>query len=494
MQRTFSVAMSGERESSLLDHLARADGQEDLCFAIWRPSTGVSRLTALVNEPIWPLKGEHHVHGNASFESEYTLRAAQEALSLGGGIVLLHSHPSASGWQPASGPDAAAEASIANIAQEITHLPLVGMTVGTGDGSWSARLWSGAGRSVSHEEAESVRIVADTLRVTFNEELRPSPTQSEAQARTVSAWGKDVQALISRLRILVVGLGSVGSIVAERLGRTGVQTIGLMDHESIEVVNLDRLLGATRLDAALKRSKAEVADRVVRQAETAVSADVLPMEWSVCEPPGLASLLDYDLVISCVDRPWPRHVLNTVAYADLLPVLDGGIRVESFPNGGLRNAYWRTHVARAGQPCLACLRQYDPALVQVERDGSLDSPTYVDNLPDDSPLKTRQNVAIFSSAAASALLTHFLSLVVAPSGLSDPGPLEYALASHSIGRNPTTCVEGCPYSGDEGVGDGRIDPTGAHHAAESARAERGRLAPHKKLRRLIARFVEGRNG
>jgi hypothetical protein len=54
--------------------------------------------------------------------------------------------------------------------------------------------------------------------------------------------------------------------------------------------------------------------------------------------------LDCDIVISRVDRPWGRGVLNTLAFADWVPVLDGGIAIDTFDNGEMRNAAWRSHV------------------------------------------------------------------------------------------------------------------------------------------------------
>jgi molybdopterin-synthase adenylyltransferase len=466
-----STAMSGTVADALRAHLVRSDGQEDLCFATWRPSTGRRRLTALVIETLVPGKGERQVRGNASFEMAYALRAAKLAAGRGEGIAFLHAHPHGRGWQGLNDTDRRAEASIANLAREVTGLPLVGMTLATGDGSWSSRFWDrGTGQDVNYTSCESVRVIGSQLRISFNDALRPPPLPQSTQRRTIHAWGKHVQADLARLRVLVAGAGSVGLYIVESLARTGLEHIAVTDFDRVELVNLDRLHAATRLDALLRRPKIDIARRILRQASTAAKPQHELFEASVCEPAGLEALLDFDVIFSCVDRPWPRHVLNTAAYADLIPVVEGGLRLDPMPCGGLRNAVWRSHVVTAGRPCLVCIGQYDLAHVQLDRDGSLDNPTYIAGLPAGSALRANQNVSALSIAAASALLNQFLSLVVAPSGLGDPGPLRHDLARHRIERaDVLSCAADCPYQQSVGDGDRRLDPTGPHAMAERRR-------------------------
>ncbi|MBR2535737.1 MAG: hypothetical protein IKE66_06650 [Hyphomicrobium sp.] len=66
-----SVAMTEEVEGAARLHLLRHDGQEDLCFALWHPSNGRTRQTALIERLVLPALSDRNVHGNVSFQPAY---------------------------------------------------------------------------------------------------------------------------------------------------------------------------------------------------------------------------------------------------------------------------------------------------------------------------------------------------------------------------------------------------------------------------------------
>ncbi|MGH9122617.1 MAG: ThiF family adenylyltransferase, partial [Acidimicrobiales bacterium] len=313
--------MTQQTGDALCNLLVRDDGQEDLCLALYRPSTGRNRTTALILRPLAPRQGERSVHGNVTVTGEYILRGAETANAEQCGLVLLHSHPGGRGWQAMSGPDRDTEDSYANLVREITGLPLVGMTLGGGDRSWSARHWDhGVGRNVACTECRNVRVVGDRLTVTWNDSVAPAPPANPRQKRTVSGWGAVVQGDLARRRVLVVGAGSVGLDVAVRLAASGLVNITIMDFDPVEERNLDRLIGATRRDVSLRRTKIHVASREAHRNATADRPRIRVSDLSICEPNGLLEALDHDIIFCCVDRPWPRAVLNSLAYTDLVPV------------------------------------------------------------------------------------------------------------------------------------------------------------------------------
>jgi len=474
----YSIALTSPTDNALRKHLLRSDGQEDVCYALWSPGQGANRLTGLVSQVILPLENERRVHENASTTSEYLARATALAMAQGAGVVFLHSHPWP-GWQDMSGDDRETELRQAPAVKAATRLPLLGMTLGT-DGAWSGRFWiKTAPRIYERRWCESVRVIGDRgLQTTFHDELLPPPAFREELKRTISAWGKIAQQKLARLKYGIVGLGSVGSVVAETLARMGVERIKLIDYDRVELHNLDRLLHANVKDASAKRRKVDMIARALKNSATAAKPIFENHPLAVTEEAGFRQALDCDILFSCVDRPWPRYVLNYIAYAYLIPVIDGGILIRK-RGDRLRNASWKSHVVYPGKRCLACIGQYDPDLVNVERQGQLDDPTYIENLPFDHTLRRNENVFPFSTHLAASLVLHALHMALNPVGIADVGEQTYHFVDSTLDSDRgTICHENCFFPPIVGKG----DLVGLPITGVDAGARRSALSTKRKKR------------
>ena len=422
--RQLSVAMTGELDDQLATHLDKGVLQEDLAFVLWRPSTGRTRFTAILHDIVLPEPDDRDLHGNVAFHPQYVQRVL-ELVQPGDGIAVIHSHLGP-GWQGMSDDDVIAERDrLASAVAGRTRLPLLGLTRAT-DRAWSARFWLREGRGVyGRYAATTVRVAGRRLRLTFNPYLAPYPTVAPSQVATVSVWGEQHQADLARLHVGIIGLGSVGSIVAEALSRVGLTHLTLIDHDVIEDRNLDRTLGATTLDALERRPKVAVSERLIRGSHTAPAIEVDAFPGSLLSRAGLERALDCDVIFSCVDRPWPRHVLNALAYAHLIPVIDGGI-LAKVEGGRLVHADWRIQTVGPGRACLLCLGALRREDIALDMAGKLDDPEYIKGLgPSFSPLVARQNVFPFSLSVAANEVLQLVGLVTGLERIGGIGPQTY---------------------------------------------------------------------
>ena len=453
----YDVALTGEANSTstqhLLQHYRRDEHQEDLCFALWRPSTGQERLTALIDEVILPENGERLLHGNASFQPGYLGRALALARSKQAGLAFMHSHPSP-GWQGMSEADIEAERDVLAYPAGATGLPLVGLTVGV-DGQWSARFWERQGAHMRRRWCEKTRLVgADLYQLHFNDDLVPAPTRREILRRTFDTWGITTQNAIARLHVGVVGLGSVGCLVAEAIARMGVGRVTLIDPDRVEEHNLDRLLYGTVGD--IGRLKVEVAADAMKRSATASDVDITALPLSVHQKSAYEHALDCDVIFSCVDRPMARDVLNFVSQAHMIPVIDGGIAVEfDAANERLFSTHWRAHLSTPSHQCLRCRGQYNSSLVVMELDGSLDDPSYVRNLPP-SERPANQNVFAFSQGVASMEVNLMLRYLVAADWWPSVHQQEYQFITGTMQASTGECGPHCSFTPRRSRGDEEV--------------------------------------
>ena len=465
MLTRFSVAMSSHVAQSLRDHLLMYPGEEDLVFALYTPSFGATRMTGLLNRIILPVEGDRQRHGNVSFNLQYFERVLDVATAAGSGIAFLHSHVGP-GWQGMSDDDVVAERRLSGPALSVTNLPLVGLTVGT-DGTWSARFWIHRSRGVVRHWCETVRVSGERLDVSYDDSQLPPAGFAEMFRRTRTVWGPEHHAKIARLQIGIVGLGSVGMALAETLARSGIQSMSLIDFDEVQPHNLDRLQGASRSD--IGRLKVEVAADLVRRSSTATDVTIKKAFRSVVEREGYAEALDCDVLFSCVDRPRARQILNHVAYAHLIPVIDGGIAVR-FREGRFAGAEWQTQTVAPGRPCLQCLDAFSSGDADTERAGMLDDPSYMRGLPDDHHLKANENVYPFAMNLASLEMFQFISLAAGIQRLTSIGIQRFHLVGGMLETdNARTCRNTCDIREIVATADTLFSYVGRDVAADSSR-------------------------
>jgi molybdopterin/thiamine biosynthesis adenylyltransferase len=118
---------------------------------------------------------------------------------------------------------------------------------------------------------------------------------------------------------LVLGAGGLGSPVALYLGTAGVGRITLIDHDAVDLTNLQRQIAHTL--ERVGRPKAESA----RDAVAAINPDVLVRPLVLkADPQALDELVPQaDVVIDCSDNFAARQMLNRACVAHGKPLVSG---------------------------------------------------------------------------------------------------------------------------------------------------------------------------
>ena len=381
-------------ENHLLSGFQHGQRQEEVCFGLWRRGDGLNRYTGILGEVVLPQAGDRDLHGNVTVHGSYANRVLDRALKAKAGVAVLHSHP-ASGWQDLSNMDDQSERNVIAPYIRETRLPLLGMTMGA-DGCWSARFWKDSGRGVQPVYCKDVRRVGTrSTSADWPLDAYPGYVRRQSLVRTLDCWGKKTQARLARTHICVVGAGSVGSIVLECLARTGFQEITVVDPDLVEERNLDRLIYADRHCMGLR--KAEVAATHLRRVATAEKPVIRAVPMSIRTEQAYQLAADADIILCCVDNAEAREVLNHIAYANCLPLIDGGVLVDSKEQ--LLSAKWNVHLVGPDMQCLRCRGQYTSGDARDERLNIRHRGRYINDEVDDG-LEPGQNTIAFCNVVA----------------------------------------------------------------------------------------------
>ena len=251
--------------------------------------------------------------------------------------VDWHSHPGSGayvGFSPTDDRHEAAQA--AYLAHRMDGVPYGSVVVN--DDALDARLWiSQTGQSNgSHTYQPRPQPLQAIL--TGDLQQRIPVTAQRAQRsdmaaispvfdRQVRAFGAELQRRLAGLRVGLVGLGGLGSALAEQLARLGVHDWVLVDPDVVDLTNLNRLVNATLTDAQNARPKVNVARSSIRQSNP--KACVRALQSDTFDPDAQRALKACDLLIVATDNHASRMVINRLAVQYLIPLLHIGFNISA---------------------------------------------------------------------------------------------------------------------------------------------------------------------
>ena len=130
----------------------------------------------------------------------------------------------------------------------------------------------------------------------------------------------ETNARLARARVLIVGVGGLGSPAAAALAAAGVGTLALMDPDLVDVSNLHRqtLYGA----ADVGRRKVEVAAERLRARHPALRVETWPERFG---PESAARLRGVDVVLDGTDTIGAKFAVNDAAVAAGVPLVHAGV-------------------------------------------------------------------------------------------------------------------------------------------------------------------------
>lgn len=167
--------------------------------------------------------------------------------------------------------------------------------------------------------------------------------------------GQQGQERLAESSVLIVGVGALGSALAQSLVRSGVGRVALVDRDVVDVTNLPRQVLYSRDDAARSVPKVEAAHRELARigGPTRIEAHLEHLAASNVH----ALLEGHDLVLDGTDNLATRYLLNDACVRAGLPWIYGGV----VGSGGLCLA-----VRPGVGPCLRCVFPEPPPAGTLE--------------------------------------------------------------------------------------------------------------------------------
>ncbi len=137
----------------------------------------------------------------------------------------------------------------------------------------------------------------------------------------ISQIGPEGQRKLKQARVLIAGAGGLGSPAALYLTAAGIGTIRVIDHDRVELSNLNRQILHGEKD--IGRDKSDSAKRRLKNLSSAVKIEAISETITDDNVSRLAG--DCDIIVDAMDNLATRYLLNRCAIERKIPLVHGAV-------------------------------------------------------------------------------------------------------------------------------------------------------------------------
>jgi hypothetical protein len=182
--------------------------------------------------------------------------------------------------------------------------------------------------------------------------------------RQMQFFGREGQEKLQAARVVIVGVGGLGTHVAQQLALLGVGALTFIDDEELALSNRNRYVGARQDDPIPGSLKVDLAERLVDGIDPGIRVERIP-ESFVSER-GFRAVTEAGYVFGCLDSEGARLVLNELCSAYARPYFD--LASDVVP-GDVPNYGGHVCVAWDGNGCIVCWGMLDVGEAQEDLAG-----------------------------------------------------------------------------------------------------------------------------
>jgi len=137
----------------------------------------------------------------------------------------------------------------------------------------------------------------------------------------IKGFGEEGQAKLKKAKVFIAGAGGLGSVTATYLAAAGVGVIRVVDHDKVELSNLNRQV--LQWDEDIGKEKADSAAEKLKRLNPGLKVEAVKEKISQANISQLVA--GFDLIVDAMDNLPTRYLLNKVAIEMKIPFFHGAV-------------------------------------------------------------------------------------------------------------------------------------------------------------------------